>query len=213
LPTASDPVLRADSPYLLQVGDVLAIKFFYNPELNELVTIRPDGHISLQLIDDVQAAGLTPAQLDAVLTVRYAGVLRQAEVSVIVQKYVSQKVYVGGEVNTPGFIPFEGNMTLLQALLHAGGFKETAKMSSVILIRNEGKEAPGWQQVKVDRMLKAEGDERGMLLRPFDVVFVPKTAIATWNQFVEQYIQKLLPVTYTFGFSYFKDIGRAGVPR
>jgi len=85
--------------YIIQAGDQLDIKFFYNPELNDSVTVRPDGKISLQLVDEVQAAGQTPAQLDDFLTEKYAKELRKPVITVIVKSFASQRVYVGGEVN------------------------------------------------------------------------------------------------------------------
>ena len=73
--------------YFIQSGDQLQIKFFYNPELNEAVTVRPDGKISLQLVDEVQAAGLTPAQLDDFLTDRYSKELKKPAITVIVGSF------------------------------------------------------------------------------------------------------------------------------
>ena len=113
--------------YIIQAGDQLDIKFFYNPELNETVTVRPDEKISLQLLDDVRAAGLTPTQLDETLTLRYAPVLKEPAVTVIVRSFTGQRVYVDGEVNSPGLFNLTAGMTALQAVINAGGLRETAK--------------------------------------------------------------------------------------
>jgi protein involved in polysaccharide export with SLBB domain len=88
--------------YIIQPGDQLDIKFFYNPELNENVTVRPDGLISLQLVDEVHASGLTPAQLDDLLTQKYSRELKKPMVTVIMRSFTMQRVYVGGEVNRQG---------------------------------------------------------------------------------------------------------------
>ena len=90
--------------YTIAPGDQLDIKFFYNPELNETITVRPDGMISLQLIDEIQAAGLQPAELDQKLTDLYSSELRKPVLTVIVRSFTRQRVYVGGEVTTPGLI-------------------------------------------------------------------------------------------------------------
>ncbi|HQJ10087.1 MAG TPA: polysaccharide biosynthesis/export family protein, partial [Deltaproteobacteria bacterium] len=98
-PPALPPVVTDE--YVLQPYDSLEIKFFYNPELNDTVTIRPEGKISLQMIDEVRAAGLTPAQLDDLLTQKYGLLLNRVMITVIVRTFTDQKVYVGGEVFLP----------------------------------------------------------------------------------------------------------------
>ena len=108
--------------YRLQRGDEIEIKFFYNPSLNERLIIRPDGKISLQLIDELLVAELTPAQLDKILTRRYATELKQPELTIIVRSFVGQRVYVGGEVTTPQLVPLTGKMTALESIFRAGGF-------------------------------------------------------------------------------------------
>ena len=128
--------------YVIQPGDQLDIKFFYNPEINETVTVRPDGKISLQLVDEVQAAGLKPSQLDDSLTQKYSHELKKPMITVIVKSFEGQRIYVGGEVNRQGLIKLTGGMTPLQAVLDAGGFKETAKPEGAIVIRK----GPGMNQ-------------------------------------------------------------------
>ena len=103
--TAKEPV----GDYVLLPGDTIQIKFFYHPTLNETVQIAPDGKISLQLIDDIMAAGLTVSQLDEVLTQEYSRYLKNYSINVIVRKYSGLKVYVGGEVRNPRFVALKGN--------------------------------------------------------------------------------------------------------
>lgn len=186
--------------YLIQPGDQLDIKLFYNPELNESVTVRPDGKISLQLINEVQTAGLTPAQLDQYLTKEYALELKKPEVTVIVKSFTSQRVYVGGEVNRQGLVDLTAGMTPLQAVLNAGGFKETADPEAAIIIRKgpENKPVP----IPVDLKEALYGGQVAQL-QPYDVVYVPKTFIAEANKFVNQYIENLFLFRgVSLGFSY-----------
>ena len=197
-----EPVGETSNEYIFQLGDVMEIKFFYTPELNERVTIRPDGKISLQLIDEVDAVGLTPSELDRTLTEKYSGVLNNPEVAVIVKEFTRQKVFVGGEVNLPGLIPYSGKLTSLQAIFQAGGFKNTAKLKSIVILRNQGTEEPLFMTINLKKDLKKHTQHNDILLKPYDVVFVPKTSIAKMNQFVDQYIRQLIPVTTTLGFSY-----------
>ena len=109
--TQTSPYLEQE--YRIQVGDQLDIKFFYNPELNEQVTVRPDGRISLQLVHEVMTAGLTPAELTGLLTKKYAAELKKPEVTVIVRSSGGHKIYVDGEVAKPGMFSLMGFTTVL----------------------------------------------------------------------------------------------------
>jgi protein involved in polysaccharide export with SLBB domain len=191
--------------YRIQPGDQLDLKFFYNPELNESVVVRPDGRISLQLVDEVLAAGLTPAELDAALTKRYEAELRRPEVSVILRSLGAYRVYVGGEVGTPALVGLAPGMGPLQAVMAAGGFKETAKPEAALVIRRGSDNRPVPIPVNLQQMLAVGGAGDGMQLQPGDVVYVPKTWIAEANKFVNQYIERLLlfrGTTLGFGFTY-----------
>lgn len=188
--------------YRLQPGDEIEIKFFYNSSLNERLIIRPDGKISLQLIDELFVAGLTPAQLDKILTRRYATELKQPELTIIVRSFVGQRIYVGGEVTTPKLIPLTGKMTALESIFRAGGFKDTAHPGSVIIIRKDTKNRPFGIKVDLKRVMKGGEGGRDTELLPYDIVYVPKKAIAKVDLFVDQYIRQLIPVHTGFGFTY-----------
>jgi protein involved in polysaccharide export with SLBB domain len=188
--------------YLLQVGDAIDIKFFYNSELNESVIIRPDGKISLQLIDEVVAAGLTPSELDGVLTDKYSQRLRYAEVAVIVKEFAGLRVYVGGEVNATGLIPMRGELTVLQAILQAGGYKDTAELKNVVILRNKGTQDPLFISLNLKQDLTTRTANNDILLKPCDIVFVPKTSIAKLGEFVDQYVNELVPAALSFGIVY-----------
>lgn len=191
--------------YRIQLGDQLDIKFFYNPELNETVFVRPDGRISLQLVDDVDAAGLTSSELDSILTQKYAKELRKPVVTVIVRSFAGQRVYVGGEVNSPGLVNITTGMTTLQAILTAGGFRETAKPEGVIVIRKGPDNRPIPIRADLKKTIYGKGESGDIPLRPYDIVYVPKTLIAQANKFVNQYVERLLlfrGTTLGFGFTY-----------
>jgi len=188
--------------YILQVGDILDIKFFYTPELNETLPIRPDGKISLQLIDDVHAAGLTPEQLDAILTKKYTDRLDKPELAVIVRTFTAHKIYVGGEVRTPGTISFSGDLTALQAIMHAGGYNDTAELRNVVIIRDQGTMTPQFISLNLEELLTRGGTQNDIRLKPRDIVFVPKTGIARLNLFVQQYIDQVIPSALSLGLVY-----------
>lgn len=193
----------APTAYVIQPGDRLDVKFFYNSELNESVTVRPDGKISLQLVDEVQASGLTPAELDDILTQKYSHELKKPAITVIMRSFVGQRVYVGGEVNKQGIIDLTTGMTALQAVIDAGGFKETALPEGAIIIRKGPDSRPVPMRVDLKKALYENTPESETRLKPFDIVYVPKSAIAKANKFVNQYIEKLLLFRgVSFGFSY-----------
>jgi len=189
--------------YIIQPGDQLDIKFFYNPELNDSVTVRPDGKISLQLVDEVQAAGQTPAQLDDFLTKKYAEELRKPAITVIVKSFASQRVYVGGEVNRQGFVALAPGMSPLQAVIEAGGLKETADPAAVLLIRKVPENQPVPVRMDLKGTLDGTAMGTGIQLQAQDVVYVPKTFIAEANKFVKQYVEDLFLFRgVSLGFSY-----------
>lgn len=176
--------------YVIQPGDQLDLKFFYNSELNENLPVRPDGKITLQLVGEIDAAGRTPTQLIAALEKRYADKLRYPTVNVAVRGFANQQVFVDGEVEHPGLVDLTNQLSAWQAIIKAGGFKETAARDSIIVIRR-GQEKP----IPFRLDLKSSALDQAHVsfpLRPFDVVFVPKTWIAEENKFVNQYIEKLL---------------------
>ena len=187
--------------YYLQPGDNLEIKFFYNPELNESVIIRPDGKISLQLIDEIQAAGLTPAQLDDILTKKYSSQLKQSVLTVILKSFGGQRIYVGGEVNSPQVLTVVGKVNALQAIFDAGGLRDDAKLSSVIIVSRGPDHRPFTRKVNLKKALNGEIAEDEYLLKPFDMVYVPKTNLAKADQFIT-HIYKFIPPRVGLSFQY-----------
>jgi len=186
--------------YLLQVGDEISIKVLNVPDLTETLTIAPDGRISALLVDEVQAAGLAVEELREKLTAQYARFYQRPQVGVTIKSFSNMKIYVGGEVERPGLIPLTGKVSALAAILQSGGFRTTAKTDEVILIRNDGKDQPIAMKINLkDVVRKGAAD---IQLQPFDVVYVPMSTIAKMDQFVDQYLRKMLPVTVNGGFNY-----------
>jgi len=181
-----------NAPYLIKAGDSLEIRFYKTPELNAKVPVRPDGKISLELVGDVEAAGRQPAELAGTLTERYATELEHPRVSVIVRTFGGQ-VYVQGEVKSPSAPPFALGMTALQAISVAGGFAETAQPNSVILIRLVEGQYHGYRLALRDALL-GKDPSQDVLLKPADILHVPRSWIANADLFVDQYFRKLVPV-------------------
>ena len=192
-----------EQEYRIQVGDQLDIKFFYNPELNEQVTVRPDGRISLQLVREIIASDLTPAQLTDLLTQKYAPNLQRPEITVIVRSFNSQRVYVDGEVTKSGMVTLVGFTTVLQAISQAGGVKDSARTTEVIVIRRGPDNKPLAIAVNLNKAIDGADMSQDIVLRPFDIVYVPKSAIANVNVWVDLYIRKNLPISISTGFGYY----------
>lgn len=175
-------------------GDTLDIKFFYAPELNESQTVRPDGKITLQLIGDIEVWKKTPADLQNDLMKRYAKELKQPEIAVIIRSLSDRRVFVGGEVNKPGIIAMPGRLTALEAIMEAGGFKmETASLKNVVLIRYMDGKYRGCLLDFDDNLAGKEVEP--FFLNPRDIIYVSQTAIVKLDQWVDQYIYKLLPIS------------------
>ena len=202
------PLIR-DGLYVLQRGDEISIRVFRQPELDEMVRIRPDGKISILLLEDIDAAGLTTKELTQTLTKRYAEFFRAPQVSVIVKSFSNLRVYVGGEVGQPGPIGLVGDLTVVGAVFQAGGFKSSARMDSVVLIRNDGENRPLVQTLNLKGVIRK--GQPDVALRPFDVVFVPESRIRRVDRFVDEYIRQLIPITATAGFTYL--LGKSGIVR
>lgn len=186
--------------YRLAEGDLLAVKFYGNTELNEDVMVRPDGAISLPFVGDVRAAGLTPDELDRDLVKRFTGELARPRVTVIVRELGNQRVFVGGEVSKPGVLPLRGSKTLLQAIDEAGSLLPSARRQQVVLIRTDADGKRLARTVDIRAALSGERPDRDVLLQPLDIVFVPRTRINNVDLFMEQYVRQLLPITPGLGF-------------
>lgn len=187
--------------YRIQPGDQLDIKLFYNPELNEQLVVRSDGRITLQLVNDVVAAGLTPAELTAVLTKAYAGELANPKVAVIVRTSVADKVYVDGQVNRAGIINLTGPTTVLQSISQAGGMKDSAKTEEVLILRRAENNEMTVIQVDLKGALKGTAQNQDIFVRPNDIVYVPKSKIGNINTWIDLYIRKNIPFPIGLGYS------------
>lgn len=179
-------------PYRMAVGDELSVTFFYYSHYNVNITVRPDGMVTVPLVGELMAEGRRPKELEDVIRVRYAEVLAEPEVSVIVRDFAGQSVFVFGEVGNPGVMPLKGNMTMVDAIAQAGGVARTGRKDSIVLMRKTG--AGGFTGTRVDfeEILKSDSGEN-IYLKPSDVIYVPMSTIAKVDLFVEQFFKELNP--------------------
>ena len=179
--------------YTIGPGDVLDISVWQHPELDRIVTVRPDGRMSFSLIGDVNANGLTPAKLDEVITKRLSEYVQKPEVTVVVTSIKSNQIVILGQVTRPGAYPMEESLTVLEAVAIAGGYTESAGLSKVTITRRSRAKNPKVIKVNLKKVI-AEGDRsRDVILEPGDVVHVPKKA-SVWTIFDRYFIGGILPV-------------------
>jgi len=199
-PAASEmrmPPSNAADAYRIKPGDVLKVEFVNHQEYTRGVTVRPDSMITLPHLGDIRAGGLSPEQLAREASASYRSILRYPKVTVELVNSPTQVVYVGGEVKTPGMYGVVPGKSALQSIFEAGGTTPEAANLRAYLLRDQGTVEP--QFVTLD----LQGDNKNFLMQPKDILIVPKSDIATANQFVDQYFNKLIPFSKTLGVSYF----------
>ena len=207
---AKTPLQMASEPepvVILGPGDVLDVKFFHTPELNETQTIRPDGKISLQLIGEVSVKGKSPDQLKQELVKAYTGQLKVPEVTVIIRSLINRRVYVGGDVNRPGIVEMPARITALEAIMQAGGFDyRRAEVSNVVIIRHQDGKRYGCALDFRDAL--AGKEFQPFYLEPQDIVYVPRSKISQVNLWIDQYINQMIP---RVGFTFSIPVGSATI--
>jgi polysaccharide export outer membrane protein len=172
--------------YVIGDEDALRISVWQNPDLDQEAIVRPDGKISVPLIGDVPARGLTITQLDEDMTRRLSEYVRAPEISISLSKIGGSKVILLGEIGKPGIYAMTGQKTLLEAIGMAGGFTRDAVPSSIVLIRG-GLLHPKAERINLSKALKGKDFIRqNIVLQAEDVVFIPKKFIANLNYFLMQ---------------------------
>jgi polysaccharide export outer membrane protein len=168
--TVSTATKSADPNYVMGPQDVLDISVWKEEQLTKTVPVRPDGKISMPLLNDVQAAGLTPTQLAGQITESLKKFVTDPQVTIIVREINSQRVYMLGEVARAGAYPLLPNMTVLQALSSAGGFTQFANVKKIYVLRVEnGKQ----QKFPFNYKHALESPDENILLKAGDTIVVP----------------------------------------
>ena len=168
--SATPAAATTDAGYKIGPQDVLRVDVWKETEISRSVPVRPDGKISLPLLNDVQAAGLTAMELASVITKGLKKFINNPQVTVTVTEINSRRVYVTGEVTRPGAYPLLPSMTALQALTSAGGFTQFSNPKKIYVLRNES-----GKQVKhpFNYKLVLDGKQDDIPLQPGDTIVVP----------------------------------------
>lgn len=170
-PSEASPDSGSVPEYTISAGDVLQVVVWKEPELTRDLAVRVDGRITMPLIGDVDAGGRTPQEVSRELTTRLGRFLEAPVVSVALSQANSARVFVIGQVRTPGGFPFASRMTVLQALALAGGFVEFAKTDRILVIR-EGSQSSAIQ-VNYKKLETGDDLAQNVLLQAGDTVLVP----------------------------------------
>ena len=173
-----------NSRYQLHSADVLELNFPFTPEFHQTVTVQPDGFITLRGIEDIHVEGLTVPEVTNLLRTAYGKILHDPIINIELKDFEKPYFIVGGEVGRPGKFDLRGETTVAQAVAIAGGLKDSAKHSEILLFHRV---PGGWLQVKkvnLKKMLKEANLEEDAYLLPSDFLYIPKNGISKVERFL-----------------------------
>ena len=202
--TASDPGFVTATPvsevlamtakaepqaYLIAPGDDITVRFYFNPQLDEDLRVRPDGKISLSLVGEVSAAGKTAEQLSSAITDAYAKYLVKPTAVVLVRAFGNARAFVAGEVRSPGLLDMQrGTQTVTQSIASSGGPTDSASLKDVIVVRRvPNRKEPVVMELDILHVLDGTEPQLDVMLQPDDLVYVPRSGIASINLALKQY--------------------------
>jgi len=181
----SGPVLEERHPrYVLQREDVLLIGFPLSPELNQTVTIQPDGYINLQNAGSVYAQGLTAPELVEAVKKAYAGILHEPVVNIDVQDFQRPTFTVTGQVGKPGQYELRSDITVAEAIAVAGGMTMQTAKPQIFLFHRSSKDWVQVKKVNLDEVLKGKNVNEDAMVMPGDMIYVPEKFIAKFRKYV-----------------------------
>jgi polysaccharide export outer membrane protein len=171
--SANQPAAQSPSDqYVIGEQDVLAITVWKEPELSGVVVVRPDGKITVPLVNEVQVVGLTPVQLQALLTEKLKPFVNVPQVTVTARQINSRNVYLIGEAAREGSFPINSSTTILQLIAQAGGLKDFAKRKKIYVIRKLGEKQARYS-FNYDDVIRGKNTKQNIVLQPGDLVVVP----------------------------------------
>jgi polysaccharide export outer membrane protein len=183
--------------YRLQPYDVLRVKFLYHPELDAKVPVGPDGSLNVVGVGEFRAAGKTPEELAREIERRSSDHLRDPKVDVVVAELGKYKVWVFGEVRSPGEVQYREGMTPLQAIGDRGGFTDYGRADSVIRVTRDG------AATRID-LSGNPGNPQALVMGENDIIYVPRTFVGDAVAFMRT-VRNLLPIQPRLGFGYSLD--------
>ena len=171
--------------YRLNPGDVLEIVYRYTPEFNQTVAIQPDGFVVLEIVGELELGGLTVEQARKNILANAARRLKDPEVTLLLKEFQKPYFVVAGEVPQPGRFQLNENITALQAVMLAGGFKDTAKQSQVLVYRKINSDTAEVRILSLKNIRKTSDLENDFALESGDMILVPRNTITKVERYVK----------------------------
>jgi polysaccharide biosynthesis/export protein len=185
LTTAGAQQLKTRPQYQIQPGDVMEVHYRYTPEYDQTVTVQPDGYITLNLVGNVKVSQATVEEARTAIIKQASERLNQPEVSITLKDFQKPYFVVAGQVVSPGKFDMRENTTALQAVMMAGGFKDTAKSSKIVLFRKINSDTAEVKVLDLNKMEKTSSLERDIALQNGDMLLVPQNAAAKFERFMK----------------------------
>jgi polysaccharide export outer membrane protein len=170
--------------YQLQPGDVIEVQFRYSPEFNQTVTVQPDGYIALEITGDLKVAGMTVEQTRQAILKKASVRLQDPVANVLLKEFQKPYFVVAGEVAQPGRIEMRERVTAIQAIMLAGGMKETARSSQVVVFRQINSDMAEVKLLNLKSVRRTSDLENDLTLQPGDMVYVPRDKISKVERFM-----------------------------
>jgi polysaccharide export outer membrane protein len=177
--------LRQRPRYTLRPGDIIELQYRYTPELNQAVTVLPDGDVNLNLIGNLKVSDLTMEQTHDLIVQKAQAHLNDPELNLVLREFQKPYIVVAGEVPSPGKIDLRENTTALQAILLAGGFKESAHSGQVILFRKINTDTAEVKILKLTNIHQTAQLEQDAQLEAGDMLLVPRNKIEKISRYVK----------------------------
>src|SRR5256884_6919943 len=171
--------------YRLEPGDVLEVQFRYSPEFNQTVTVQPDGYITLEIGGDLKVAGFTIQQTREDILRQACTRLQDPVATIVLKEFQRPYFVVAGEVSQPGKIEMRERVTAIQAIMLAGGMKETAKSSQVVVFRTINSDMAEVKLLNLKNIRRTSDLENDLTLQAGDMVFVPRDKISKIERFMK----------------------------
>lgn len=171
--------------YRLQPGDVFEVQFRYSPEFNQTVAVQPDGYVSLEVGGDLKVAGLTIEQARAAILKKAAMRLQDPVATIVLKEFQKPYFVIAGEVSLPGRIEMRERVTALQAIMLAGGMKEGARSSQVVVFRRINTDTAEVKLLNLKNIHRTADLENDLTLQPGDMVYVPRDKISKIERFMK----------------------------
>lgn len=188
-------------PYRLGAGDKFAARFFLLPEMDEDVSIGPDGIVMLKAAGAIDATGLTVPEMARMIEDQSRRWVREPRVAVSLVETPNNRIYVGGSVARPGPYLMHGRTGTMEAILLAGGFDREARYEEVVLIRRNTSNEPMLRTVNLREFVQTGIAEGDVPLAPGDILFVPRSAISELNLWIDQFIEDVIPFQRSFSYT------------